>query len=112
MTVKVKTLARRVKPLDTRTAKTPEKRADPFYQSGAWPRFIAAIIAKRGRKCEDRWCETPCGPWAIIIGDHIREMQDGGAKLDENNALLRCQACHNRKTAEVRAERHRLRGQM
>lgn len=63
------------------------------------------IIKTRGRICEDPHCDTPHGPWRIIVGDHVVEIADGGARLDPANILLRCQACHNRKTAKGRATR-------
>lgn len=104
---RIPTLRPYVQTLDTRTAIQELKKADPFYQSPEWRKLLARVIAKRGRKCEDQACETPRGPWRIIMGDHIIERRDDGAELDEANILLRCQPCHNRKTAAARADRHR-----
>lgn len=83
----------------------PRKVAESFYLSPEWRALVDDIIRERGRRCEDSACETPNGPWSRIIGDHIIERRDGGAPLDKRNVLLRCQACHARKTARERARR-------
>jgi 5-methylcytosine-specific restriction protein A len=73
-----------------------------FYGSGDWKALLRRIIATRGRRCQDPHCETPNrGQGERIYGDHVREIADGGALLDENNIMLRCASCHGRKTAEV-----------
>lgn len=94
-----------IRPLDTSTKRPPDKKADPFYLSPAWREFMSLVIAKRGMRCEDPACETPRGPWPRIVGDHIVEIRDGGAKLDEKNILLRCAPCHARKTARAKKRR-------
>jgi 5-methylcytosine-specific restriction protein A len=40
-----------------------------------------------------------------VYGDHIIELQDGGALLDPANVMLRCAPCHGRKTAAERDKR-------
>ena len=82
----------------------PEKTADAFYNSPEWRALKAEIIAERGLRCEDPQCERTTPP-SRVFGDHIIELKDGGAPLDKRNVLLRCGACHTRKTAEARAER-------
>lgn len=106
----MKTLSPFIRPLDTATVRSTPRDFTPrmafdFYHSTAWKRLRDRIIRKRGRKCENPACATPHGPWPIIIGDHIKEIRDGGAPLDENNIRLVCQACHNRKTEDERAGR-------
>lgn len=81
------------------------KRADSFYLSPEWKAFRNTLIQKRGWRCEDPRCETPRGPWKQIYGDHVIEIADGGAKLDRGNVLLRCGACHGRKTRDARLTR-------
>lgn len=77
------------------------KVADRFYQSPEWRALVARIKHERGP-----WC-CKCGSGKRIIGDHIVELKDGGAKLDEGNVQLLCHACHQRKTADARARRAR-----
>ena len=83
----------------------PPKKADAFYLSPEWRGLLASIIAKRGRRCEDPSCPSPHPPIERIYGDHIVELKDGGAPLDERNILLRCAVAHGRKTAIERGKR-------
>ncbi len=94
------TLGSRVGTFDPSTALAAPKRADQFYLSQEWRELIARLIRQRGRRCEacpQRDCR--------LIGDHVVELQDGGAPLDPANVQLLCQPCHNRKTARRRADR-------
>jgi len=81
------------------------KVADPIYHTAAWRALIAAIISERGRRCEDRHCKTPGRTGMRVFGDHIKELQDGGALLDPDNVLLRCGSCHTIKSNAERAKR-------
>lgn len=90
--------------LQTETARK-AKQVESFYVSPQWRALINQIRRERGWRCEDPKCATPYGPWKQIYGDHIIELTDGGAPLDETNVLLRCGRCHGRKTAEAKAER-------
>ena len=99
-------LAPSVGTLDTRIARPAPKTADPFYLSPEWRKLVSGLISKRGRRCE------ACGKTrgddgqpVRLIGDHVHELRDGGAPLDEGNVRLVCQPCHNAKTAKARAER-------
>lgn len=92
----------RLAQIDQRTARPPEKVADRFYLSEPWRKLVASLIATRGRKCEEPGCgRSGCR----IFGDHIVELQDGGAPLDPSNILLRCGSCHTRKTIAERTRR-------
>jgi len=99
------TLRPRIGSIDQRRAKTPPKTAAPFYVSADWRNFIAALIKKRGRRCEDPRHQGAQQPDQRIFGDHIVELQDGGAPFDEANILLRCGSCHTLKTNEARTAR-------
>jgi 5-methylcytosine-specific restriction enzyme A len=82
------------------------KTAAPVYNSPEWRALIAAIIRERGRRCEDPACQSPNhGAGQKVYGDHVIELQDGGALLDPANVMLRCAPCHGRKTAIERSKR-------
>jgi hypothetical protein len=94
----------RMRLLEQQTALPPAKIADAFYTSPEWRALMAAIIAERGLRCEDPQCSRTSPP-SRVFGDHIVELRDGGAPLDNRNVMLRCGSCHTRKTAEARAAR-------
>lgn len=83
------------------------KAVDAFYRSPEWRRLASDSKAKAGFCCQDMAHEGRRGLYATgdLIADHIIERIDGGADLDEANILVRCTACHNRKTSEERAKR-------
>ena len=67
--------------------------------------LVAEIIQERGARCEDPACRFPGRTGIRLFGDHIVELQDGGAPLDKGNVMLRCGSCHTRKTNAERARR-------
>ncbi|UHD44925.1 HNH endonuclease [Aureimonas altamirensis] len=74
--------------------------ADAIYTSPEWRSLIASIKRERGSACEK------CGATGSrIIGDHVREIRDGGATLDRRNVQLLCIPCHSTKTAMAKRER-------
>lgn len=81
--------------------KAPPKIADSFYLSPEWRTLVAEIKRERGG-----WCEE-CGSKHRVMGDHIKELKDGGEPLDKTNVKLRCIRCHNRKTHSERGKRAR-----
>lgn len=81
-----------------RVARAP-KVALPFYLSAEWKALLALVIKQRGRKCQD------CGGQGYVIGDHVKEIRDGGAGLDPGNVRLLCAKCHGRKTAKAKRAR-------
>lgn len=82
-----------------------EKETDPFYGTSAWRNLVNSLIALRGARCEDPKCRNPTHP-GRLIGDHIKELKDGGAELDPNNVMLRCPSCHTIKTIAARKQRN------
>jgi 5-methylcytosine-specific restriction enzyme A len=62
-------------------------------------------LSCRPRRAPIEPCQECGRAGCRIYGDHILELKDGGALLDEDNVLLRCGSCHGRKTAAVRGER-------
>jgi 5-methylcytosine-specific restriction protein A len=106
---RLRMLANRVGTVANRLAPGP-KVAAPVYSSPEWRALIAAIIRERGRHCEDPRCQTPNrGAGQRIFGDHVDELQDGGALLDPGNVMLRCAPCHGRKTVAERNKRMSVR---
>ena len=104
-TPRLSMLRPRVSTLANRLAPGPKVK-DPVYSSPEWRHFIAAIISQRGRRCQNPRCQTPNhGAGQRIFGDHVVELQDGGALLDPNNIMLRCSPCHGRKTVAERNKR-------
>lgn len=84
------------------------KEAKPFYLSPEWKALMRQIIKVRGRRCEDPQHDIAKPRHDVrLYGDHIIEIEDGGAKLDPSNVMLRCGPCHGRKTAKMRADRAR-----
>lgn len=99
-----------VRSVDVRVAAPARKFVDPFYSTPEWRDLVAKLIKERGRVCEDPRCDGAThAPGMRVFGDHLVELQDGGAPLDEANVMLRCGASHSRKTAATRAERTRRR---
>ena len=91
---------------DTRRLKPPPKWRDPHYTSPEHLRWRAEVIRRSGGFCQDPM-HDPSKPRTPgrLFADHIREIRDGGDKLDPRNGMARCGACHTRKTLAVRAAR-------
>ncbi len=97
---RLKAISTTLRCIDARTVKPPAKKADAFYLSSEWRALMARLIKARGRRCEQ------CGRTGTrIYGDHVIELQDGGAPLDDDNVMLLCGSCHTEKTTAVRAKR-------
>jgi len=74
-----------------------------FYKSGEWRLLRKRFIHKNPlcAKCLDNGESTPAD-----VVDHIEEIKDNfERRLDESNLMSLCHACHNEKTAIVRASR-------
>lgn len=97
---KIRTIGPRVPAIDLRRVVPAEKTAAPFYLTPEWRALMDRLIRERGRRCEK------CGRTGTrIFGDHIVEIQDGGALLDPNNIQLLDGRCHTLKTNQARKER-------
>jgi 5-methylcytosine-specific restriction enzyme A len=96
--VKIKRIPERVAVLPDLVRPLP-KAALPFYHSAEWLAKRRELIAKRGA-----WCEV-CGKGGRLILDHIVEIKDGGALLDDDNLKVMCHPCHQRKTTREQARR-------
>jgi 5-methylcytosine-specific restriction endonuclease McrA len=104
--MKLRTIGEKLGPPRRSKLRPREKKAAPFYLSPEWRVLMQEIIAERGRRCADPAHDPGksrvCGR---VFGDHIVELADGGAPLSKDNVMLRCGACHTRKTAAARARR-------
>jgi hypothetical protein len=78
----------------------PPSRETAFYKTSEWRALVAQVKAERGERCEDCGATGCC-----IVGDHVDELADGGARLDKANVRLRCDSCHGKKSAEARCAR-------
>lgn len=72
-----------------------------------WYQLVLRLIRLRGRVCEmlDHQGDRQLSILAACYGDHIVELRDGGARLDEANVQLACARCHGRKTHQERTRR-------
>lgn len=97
---KLQTLKPRLKQLQTSRIPQQEKRADPFYLTPQWRQARAMCLTRYGHRC------IKCGrrPERLFV-DHIVELKDGGAPLDQDNLEPLCGSCHTTKTAEQRQRR-------
>lgn len=96
---RIKSLPPLVKPLNLDTAKPAPKLTVPLYSSKGWLGLMARLKRQRGNACER------CGTKGRVVGDHIIELKDGGAPLEETNIQLLCWPCHTTKTNQARAAR-------
>jgi len=78
-------------------AKIEQKIADPFYVSARWKRLSKWYRAK------EPLCEMCGAPGRLV--DHIKEIKDGGALLDETNIQTLCSKCHATKTLDEQKRR-------
>ena len=104
--MKLRILNRKLAPSTHAKVRAPVKRADEFYSSQQWRSLLDAVIKQRGRRCEDPKHDSTKPRSGKIYGDHVRELKDGGAKLDPSNVMLRCASCHTTKTMIARANRY------
>jgi len=116
---KLRTLAPRVRTVDTRTVKPPPSRPsfaqqfkarDPFYATPEFRAWRAKVVARAGGRCEavahGHRC-TKTQPIHRMFADHVIEVKDGGAPFDVANGQCLCGPHHLMKTARSRRERVR-----
>lgn len=89
-----------LRPATLSAARLPPKKPDPWYLTPEHRAWSAAVIERAGRHCQQ------CGRGNTrLFADHIREIKDGGDRLDPANGRCLCGSCHSKKTAEARASR-------
>jgi 5-methylcytosine-specific restriction protein A len=105
---KLTSLRPMVSVVDTRTARPPAKTADEFYSSPEHLTFRQAVLQRAGYRCEAIENGSRCGkaaPAHRLFADHIKEIQDGGDKLDPVNGQCLCGSHHTLKTSAERNKR-------
>lgn len=81
---------------------------DRHYGTPEHRAWAAAVIARAGGRCEAITDGVRCHkaqPKFRMFADHIKEIQDGGAKFDPANGRCLCGSHHTFKTAQERAKR-------
>ncbi|GBD48086.1 HNH endonuclease signature motif containing protein [Methylopila sp. Yamaguchi] len=104
----LKTIAPRLRTIDTRTCKPPPKRADAELLTPEHRAWAQEVKRRAGYRCE--WVENGvrcdrASPAHRLFADHIDERRDGGAALDPKNGRCLCGSHHGLKTASERAKR-------
>ena len=97
---RIATKAQRLRP--------PAKVAASIYATAQYRDWRAAVIRRSGGYCQDPLCADPLRS-TRLFADHITELRDGGEPFDLANGMVRCGACHQRKTLAERARRMGLR---
>lgn len=97
---RLKTFGFKLKPIDTRTVKPPDKVVESFYSTALWKATAQAIRKRDGYKC------VKCGERnGRLYVDHRVERRDGGSDYDEANLETLCASCHGLKGAAERVKR-------
>ena len=115
---KLRTLAPRVRTLDTRTAKPPPnplteirrrlQPSDPFYHSKEFLAWRSKVIARAKGRCEatDHGFRcTKAQPRDRMFADHVVARADGGEPFDLANGQCLCGSHHVRKTHAEKRKR-------
>jgi 5-methylcytosine-specific restriction endonuclease McrA len=74
-----------------------DKEMYTFYRSARWKKVRAMQLRKEPLCVE---CNRVAG-----IVDHIKEIKDGGEKLNLDNLQSMCKSCHSKKTAREKRVR-------
>lgn len=74
-----------------------------FYNRKVW-KDIRDLYYKENPLC--KWCEEEGLVVPGDVVDHIKEINDGGEKLDINNLQTLCHKHHNQKTSWERKKRN------
>lgn len=99
-TPRLKNYGPRLKPIDTRRLKPPEKVVESFYGTAEWKATAAAVRKRDGYKC------VKCGERKVrLYVDHRVERSDGGSDFDHDNLETLCAVCHGLKSAAERVKR-------
>jgi|TARA_R110000824_G_scaffold238460_1_gene427248 5-methylcytosine-specific restriction endonuclease McrA len=94
-----------IKPFETKgTKKNYVSDNHKFYVSKEW-KTLRNFYISEFPLC--KWCEEEGITNKADIVDHIKEIKDGGSKLDQSNLMSLCHKHHSQKTNWERAKRKR-----
>lgn len=102
---RLKQLGLRNKSLPSRFRQLP-KEVDPFYNSTDWYKVRDFVMERDKGLCIDRHL-GPCEGRLYV--DHIKEIRDGGDRLDPNNLQILCARHHSQKSYASRKKRFAMR---
>jgi len=102
---KVPSIASRIIALDTLSARSPLKTAEPIYTTREYAEWRRIVISRAHGRCQDPSCKHPNRYGIRLFADHVIELKDGGAPFDPSNGLARCGSCHTIKTVAERSKR-------
>src|SRR5215471_17159474 len=108
---KLRTLAPRLRQIDTSTTRLPPKQVNPIYNTAEFQAWRAQVIARSSGRCEaidhhGHRCSRAT-PDYRMYADHITELADGGLPFDLANGQCLCRSHHELKTLRHRYFRHR-----
>jgi len=106
---KLRSLAPRLRLVDTAPVKLPPKVKDAVYTTPEFQRWRALVVERAGGRCE---ATDPHGhrcsratPAYRMYADHIEELNDGGSLFDLANGQCLCASHHAIKTTAMRSRR-------
>ena len=102
-----------VRTMDTHTTRLPPRQNDPHYDTAEHAAWAKQVVERAGGRCEalDHYGQrcTKAQPQHRLFADHIREIKDGGSRLDLTNGQCLCGAHHTLKTNAARTKRYESR---
>src|SRR5262245_19396637 len=106
---KLRTLAPRLRLVDTATVKLPSKVKAQIYTTPEFQRWRALVVERAGGRCEatdphGHRC-TRASPLYRMYADHIHELKDDGSVYDLANGQCLCRSHHELKTVAMRFQR-------
>ena len=108
---KLRSLAPRLRQIDTSTTRLPPKLVDPIYNTPEFQAWRVLVLDRAGRRCEavDRHGHrcTNATPHCTVYADHIIELRDGGLPFDPANGQCLCAMHHTNKTIAMRHRRQK-----
>lgn len=105
---RLKTMAPRLRLVDTRTVKPPEKVVDDYYNTPEHKAWRVAVLRKAGWQCEKIVDGMRCPrkyPDRLFADHKVERGDDPSKALDVDNGQCLCGAHHTEKTHAERVKR-------